>query len=217
MDRAGFTLIELLVTLSLVALLIVLGLAGIQTARRQADRGAALTNLRQIGTALLVYAGDHDQFLPGPLWPGQVPAFDRTRTGRLPVELADYLEIDSQAQPFIVKLFVPPAYRRLLRPGHRLEDDRTFVMNMKVTTGTETLNPWGSLATGQGTPQRLSQISRPALSWALSDADQQHPDVVGAPWRSATPVEPIHGRGRTALFFDGHADWMELTAFLPPP
>jgi prepilin-type N-terminal cleavage/methylation domain-containing protein/prepilin-type processing-associated H-X9-DG protein len=212
--RGGFTLIELLVTISIIAVLAALGLGASNQVRLRGDRTAALSNLQQIGIAIALYAGENNQVLPGPLFPGQIPVYDASRTGRLPVMLAQYLGINPLPAPFLVNVFVPPAYRRNLPPGTTLENDRTLVMNMHVVNATETINPWGSLATGIGAPMPVTRIENPASVWAVSDADQQHPDVIGAPWRSSTPVKPIHGSYRTALFFDGHATTMALTDFL---
>lgn len=210
---SGFTLIELLVTISIIAILATLSLAALNQVRLRADRTAALSNLRQIGNAIALYSGENNQFLPGPLFPGQIPVYDASRAGRLPVMLAQYLGINPLPNPFTVNLFIPPAYLRNPPPGVAMTSARTFVMNMQVANRTEIINPWGSLATGVGAPMPVNRIDSPASAWALSDADQQHPAVVNASWRSFTPVKPVHGPCRTALFFDGHAATMALTDF----
>jgi prepilin-type N-terminal cleavage/methylation domain-containing protein/prepilin-type processing-associated H-X9-DG protein len=212
-SRSGFTLIELLVTISIIAILAALSFGAVNQVRLRADRTAALSNLRQIGTAIVLYAADNNQVLPGPLFPGQIPVYDASRAGRLPVMLAQYLGINPLPTPFLVNLFIPPAYRRNPPRGITLDNARTFVMNMNVANQSGNINPWGSLATGVGAPMPIMRIDSPSSTWALSDADQQHPAVMNASWRSSTPVNPIHGTSRTALFFDGHAATMALTDF----
>ncbi len=64
-DRgAGFTLIELLVVVAIIALLMALLLPALQQTKSRAKRAACVSNLRQSGVALAVYAGDFAGDLP---------------------------------------------------------------------------------------------------------------------------------------------------------
>jgi prepilin-type N-terminal cleavage/methylation domain-containing protein len=58
--RAGFTLIELLVTIAIVGILAALALKATGAARTQGDRAKAISNMRQIGSAIGLYAADKD-------------------------------------------------------------------------------------------------------------------------------------------------------------
>ncbi len=204
--RAGFTLIELLVTIAIVAILAALALTATGAARTQGDRAKAISNMRQIGSAIGLYAADKDSLLPGKLWPGQVAEFDPARAGRLVRELAPYLGLETPAKPVVIDLFVPPAYRRMT-PTASLPTSRTFVMNMAVASGNATINPWGSLAANDGSVSlRLGSI--PANAWGFSDADRQHPRVAGASWAANTPAQPIHKK-RLAWFFNGSVSPVE--------
>lgn len=60
----GFTLIELLVVISLVAILVAILLPALSGARDQARRVACTANLRQVGTAIYLYAQDYDDIIP---------------------------------------------------------------------------------------------------------------------------------------------------------
>jgi prepilin-type N-terminal cleavage/methylation domain-containing protein len=203
---AGFTLIELLVTIAIIAILAALALTAMGAARTQGDRAKAISNMRQIGSAIGLYAADKDSQLPGPLWPGQLAEFDPARAGRLVRELAPYLGLETPAKPVVIDLFMPPAYRRIT-PAASLPTSRTFVMNMAVASGNATINPWGSLAANDGSvPLRLGSV--PANAWGFSDADRQHPRVAGASWAANTPAEPIHKK-RLAWFFNGSVSPVE--------
>lgn len=62
--RRGFTLIELLVVISIIALLIAILLPALSKARESARNAICLSNLRQIGTGLAIYANDFTDYLP---------------------------------------------------------------------------------------------------------------------------------------------------------
>jgi len=60
----GFTLTELLVTMAMIAMLVAIILPALNAARANARRTACLGNIRQVGAALLAYAGDNNQIGP---------------------------------------------------------------------------------------------------------------------------------------------------------
>jgi prepilin-type N-terminal cleavage/methylation domain-containing protein/prepilin-type processing-associated H-X9-DG protein len=62
--RSGFTLIELLVVISIIALLIGLLLPALTAAREAARKTGCLSNLRQLGIAVVSYATDHGDYVP---------------------------------------------------------------------------------------------------------------------------------------------------------
>jgi prepilin-type N-terminal cleavage/methylation domain-containing protein/prepilin-type processing-associated H-X9-DG protein len=70
--RNGFTLIELLVVIAIIAILAAILFPVFAQARDKARQTACLSNCKQIGTAVQMYAQDYDENLPnaGPDWPG---------------------------------------------------------------------------------------------------------------------------------------------------
>ena len=64
MRKRGFTLVELLVVIGIIAVLISLLLPALIGVRQQAQQVACLSNLKQIGQASLMFAGDHHQHMP---------------------------------------------------------------------------------------------------------------------------------------------------------
>src|SRR5205809_7082807 len=67
----GFTLIELLVVIAIIAVLAGILFPVFAQARGNARKTTAMSNLRQIGTALHMYTADYDEHLPNrwPFWP----------------------------------------------------------------------------------------------------------------------------------------------------
>ena len=199
--RRGFTLVELLVVLAVIAILAALSLGGLSKLGASSDRSKAISNMRQIGTGVTLFAADNDGKLPGPLWPGQMAQFDPVRSGRLVRDLAPYLGIPAPAAPKVEALFVPPAYRKAVNASF-LDSARTYVLNMSVRDGDQILIPWGNLASPPST-QTLKLAAIPSQAWGFSDADALHPRVTSASWATNTPPKPVHTPKRLAWFFNG--------------
>jgi prepilin-type N-terminal cleavage/methylation domain-containing protein/prepilin-type processing-associated H-X9-DG protein len=61
---AGFTLVEMLVVIAIIAILIALTVPVVNSIQERGRTTACASNLRQIGTALLAFAGEHDGDFP---------------------------------------------------------------------------------------------------------------------------------------------------------
>lgn len=68
--KQGFTLIELLVVVAIIALLMAILLPSLAKARKQAKATACMSNLRQMGLAVHMYAQEYN---------GTIPIFDSTK------------------------------------------------------------------------------------------------------------------------------------------
>ncbi len=64
----GFTLVELLVVIGIIAVLIGLMMPVLAKSRAAANRAVCLSNIRQLGTAILMYCNDNNGYFPTCGW-----------------------------------------------------------------------------------------------------------------------------------------------------
>src|SRR6185369_11829476 len=74
---AGFTLIELLVVIAVIAIIAAILFPVFAQVRDKARQAGCLSNCRQIGLALMMYAQDYEETLPPSRWqPGRTSLCD---------------------------------------------------------------------------------------------------------------------------------------------
>jgi prepilin-type N-terminal cleavage/methylation domain-containing protein/prepilin-type processing-associated H-X9-DG protein len=241
--REGFTLIELLVVIAIIAILAAILFPVFAQARAKARQATCTSNLKQLGTGLLMYAQDYDETFP------HVPSNNASvNTGvDWGANTWVYNDIYVILQPYVknFKVFYCPDRRRMVpdaffqsnaknevwgygyhwSSGYGAEGNKNSLWNRgdgcvgpRKTVGGATFLP--------GNP--ISVVAQPATFPIMGDtADTPRQtlhtacyDIREKPfsgWNTDLPNGGRHQNGNNFVFADGHVKWYRVNLNMVDP
>ena len=175
--RKGFTLIELLVVIAIIAILAAILFPVFARARDRARQTSCTSNLRQIGTAVMMYAQDYDE---------KYPRFDIRPWGSSARLYGAY----DQLGPYTMneQIFICPSGHRVSSPhrGDLPSGTGFYRRNMAFSYGVarqhdnyDNRSPMGGSNRAAAVMAEVTRPSETILMFETRRHDSAHPSVFG--------------------------------------
>ncbi|NDG71317.1 MAG: type II secretion system protein [Proteobacteria bacterium] len=199
--QPAFTLVELLVVIAIVAILAALLFPLVGSMRIKASSAVSVSNLRNIGIAIVSYAADNNGTLPGPTYAHLNPRYQDTGNW-LPYYLRDYLPYVKQPQNSIPNTRYSPAFDY---PAARSQGQ-----NPLISSAGQTYTVYSRVRDSEGSflPLGYPGTAPPMTTAGLAARDTRYRSGLGKkPWiteRTNSAVnQPLpHGKYANTLMFD---------------
>jgi prepilin-type N-terminal cleavage/methylation domain-containing protein len=211
-NRRGFTLIELLVVIAIIAILAAILFPVFAQAREAARKTSCTSNLKQAGTAVLMYVQDYDETFPISLYLAKDgvtnnPCVYTFYNAALPYQKsADIMQCPSNKPPDDINkgfatIGLPPTCSSSPKANFL-----SYMFNyVVIDQGYPNLIFGGTGGNSNRTSKSLALIQRPVETALIYDGDATLPGGTAAYGLFSSPVQVRHSGVFVADYIDGHA------------
>ena len=221
--RSAFTLIELLVVIAIIAILAAILFPVFARAREKARAISCISNMKQIGLGLMMYAQDYDEMYPA-IHAGTLQA--NLASGTEPPDLI----VESNAlAPYIKnwQVWRCPDDTSTNAPTYDADCGVTIPVRVSYeqngyfeyqTTMAMVQNPASTVYFAERPSNRTDDCFHP---WEISSNPNAVPDIANIYDTGEGPgvgyvAYNIHSGGANYLFVDGHCKWMQFAQVWNP-
>jgi prepilin-type N-terminal cleavage/methylation domain-containing protein len=217
---AGFTLIELLVVIAIIAILAAILFPVFAKARARANQTACLSNLNQIGKALMMYADDNEEHIMWNWWDWHRPLDQYVKSGEV-------FQCPGSRSPRVYrKQFAAgsfPSIGSSYPAGNYLTNQASYpyiwghyALNVEYLENfgdsSKTYIPAALPITRWKTPSAVTLITECqdfTGSTPKSEASAPYIEPGGTTWQAVwDQIASRHNGGACCVWGDGHASWM---------